>query len=43
VSEWLLDENGDVAAEVNDTGGIMLLDTSDIRSIRILKGTIDES
>jgi hypothetical protein len=42
VSEWLVNEDGDITGEVPDTKGPMILGTEEIRSVRILSGASDE-
>lgn len=37
-TEWTLDTNGDIEAEIPNTKGILVSDLSDLRSVRILKG-----
>ncbi len=41
VSEWLLDETGDIVREVADSAGVIIAGTDDIRSLRILKENAD--
>jgi hypothetical protein len=37
VSEWELNEAGDIVGPLPDTGGVMILNTHDVRSVRILR------
>lgn len=36
--EWLLDENGDLSRPIEGSDGIMIANTNEIRSIRVLRG-----
>lgn len=37
--EWSLDEHGDLVAEVPGTNGVMIANSTNIRTVRILKGS----
>ncbi len=40
-SEWLLDEYGDIVRPVESSEGIMIVDTENIRFVRVLRGAED--
>lgn len=37
-TEWLLDENGEITAPVQDSEGILIRDMTAVRSVRVLRG-----